>query len=146
MATRTLYDPHGKPVLLCDECSAQVAGGMLVHKMLLPVLAGPPRVMPAACPSCGTTLQQLHQSSLLGCSDCYRHFREAILITIQRMQGSICHKPRGPASEQDDPPALPPAGEVSLKELQSMLDLAVAEERYEDAALYRDQIRGQDKS
>lgn len=145
-ATRTLQDAQGQQLLLCDACALNTAGGMLMQKMLLPILMAPPLATPAACPSCGTTLQQLSKSSLLGCPDCYHHFREALEGTLQRMQGAHRHKPRTHPSEPvplPSPPAaaLLPDRAIVLSQLKDQLARAVEQERYEDAAELRDRIR-----
>lgn len=144
LASRTLYDSRGQQFLLCESCALSAEGGTLIHKMLLPVVMGSLQMAPTACPSCGTTMQQLHQSSLLGCSDCYRHFRDPLMSTIQRVQGAIQHKPRPIPEEPAElpgPPAGALTGELAVEEIQRLLDIAVAEERYEDAAHFRDEIR-----
>lgn len=131
-ATRTLWDAHGNQLLMCDGCANHVTTGPTIHKMFLPVLLG--TVLPAAqaCPSCRTTLSQLHHSSLLGCPDCYRYFREPLLATIQRLQGATAHRGRRPKAREK---------ESRRKELQRQLEEAIAQERYEDAARLRDQLR-----
>ena len=146
VATRTLHDAQGYQIMLCETCALKTAGGKLMQKMLLPILVTPPPSTPMACPSCDTTLQQLYKSSLLGCPDCYRHFREALQGTLQRIQGAHRHKPRPrcahPVSLPSPPAAaLLPDRWVILSQLKDQLARAVEDERYEDAAQLRDQIR-----
>jgi len=128
VATRTLVNGVGAQVSLCEMCAVQVGGSPSMHKMLMPVLMG--EVLPAvnACPNCRTTLRQLHQSSLLGCAECYRYFREPLQATVHRLQGASCHRGRRPRG----------ADGADLKE---MLEAAVSEQRFEDAAQLRDRIR-----
>ena len=151
LASRTVYDSKGQQIFLCESC-AQQNEGTFVHKMLLPVLMGSVQLAATACPSCGTTLQHLHQSSLLGCSDCYRHFRDPLLSTILRMQGAVQHKPRPIPEPTGELPA-PPAGALtgtqappSIEEMQRQLETAVGQERYEEAARLRDLIRARQQT
>jgi protein-arginine kinase activator protein McsA len=128
-ATRTLIDAVGIPHTLCEQCAPP-------QKMLLPVLMLPNHAVQQACPSCGTTLQQLRQSSLLGCGECYRFFRAPLLQTLGQLHGAVVHRGCRPGSV--DPGELQPGRRESL---QRALKEAIAEERYEDAAVARDRLR-----
>jgi protein arginine kinase activator len=85
----------------------------------------------SCCRGCGCTWQQLNASSHLGCADCYRHFRPEIEKTVVRLHGHFQHNGRRPKRN----PAADPA------QLRQLLAQAVAEERYEEAAQLRDQLR-----
>lgn len=142
----------------------------MLQKLLLPVLHQAAPLQRPNCPGCGVSLQQLRQTSLLGCAECYRHFREDLLATIQRMQGTVQHCPSewdsgsmmdclpeggqlaipsetwavGADSvpvEEPQPPAFPLAGHPGREELEECLRQAVESERYEDAAKIRDLLR-----
>ncbi|MEG2456331.1 MAG: hypothetical protein RSB08_00745, partial [Clostridia bacterium] len=43
------------------------------------------------CPVCGTTLSEFENSSYVGCSDCYRIFRQEVLSKIQDMHNTRKH-------------------------------------------------------
>jgi protein arginine kinase activator len=149
-ATRRYFDTMGNEVDLCEACAAEPEGhsgrgafsGFAVsQKMLLPVLITPMHPVQQACPSCGTTLKDLRQSSLLGCADCYRFFREPLLGTLRQLHGAVTHQGRGPCAAPRQPGQLRPSLEDQLKGLRDTLERAVVDERYEDAAKARDQIR-----
>ena len=130
----------GNQVDLCDLCAEQPEGPS-VKKMLLPVLLTPIQPVQQACPSCRTTLQHLKQSSLLSCPDCYRFFREPLLQTLRQLHGAVTHQGRRPTVVPTHPGQLRSSREDQLKGLKETLERAVADERYEDAARARDQIR-----
>ncbi len=43
------------------------------------------------CPVCGTTYRDFRRSGLLGCANCYRAFRRAILPVIRSVQADVRH-------------------------------------------------------
>lgn len=134
-ASRQVMDPQGHPHFLCEGCATQVAVFGTLQKMLLPALMKPNLPAQQSCPSCHNTWQELNQLSHLGCPDCYRHFRLALESSLTRLHGQTVHTGRRPA--QPAPTPHDPA-----EELRKQLEQAVAEERYEDAARLRDELKG----
>jgi len=85
------------------------------------------------CPSCQTSWEQLEESGVLGCEDCYKTF--AMQLTRMLREGHDAPLHAGPGRRSaSDPSAL-------LPELQSLLEQAVREEDYEKAAEVRDRIQ-----
>lgn len=133
-ATRQVIDPFGNPVAVCDQCAAQQQIFGTLSKMLLPALLQPSLPALTACPSCHMNWQRVNQTSQLGCPRCYDHFRVPLEETLARLHGNTHHgglRPPGP------PAPAPNAAE----QLRLELEQAVAEERFEDAARLRDQLR-----
>ncbi|MEJ8786637.1 UvrB/UvrC motif-containing protein [Peptoniphilus sp. HCN-40583] len=89
-----------------------------------------------SCPVCGRSLKEFRKTGMFGCDSCYDTFAEELKALLPRMQGAERHEGTMPEAFRKD-------REASEKEqaLQSRLDLAVAEERYEDAAQLRDEIK-----
>lgn len=89
-----------------------------------------------SCPVCGRSLKEFRKTGMFGCDSCYDTFAEELKALLLRMQGAERHEGTMPEAFRKD-------REASEKEqaLQSRLDLAVAEERYEDAAQLRDEIK-----
>lgn len=162
IANQSMFDPMGNQVFLCAACAHQAYfqhGAGAVQKFLLPVLQTPSEIQAPCCPNCGITLQQLRQTSHLGCAECYRHFRQQILPAVQRMQGTLRHGAPEVASDVDEPPQnqldlgqltepRSPDAEIStpeptrsLDELQQQLEQSLVAENYELAARIRDRIR-----
>ena len=137
-ATRQLVDNLGNTHALCEMCATQAQVFGTLQKMLLPALMQPSLPAQQSCPCCHATWQQLNQQSHLGCAQCYRHFRLAIESSLSRLHGQTVHTGRRPARAAG--PSEPP----TLEWLKIQLDQAVAEERYEDAVGWRDQLRARE--
>ncbi|MBN9413987.1 hypothetical protein ABS71_13895 [bacterium SCN 62-11] len=133
-ANRTVHDQWGQPHAFCEVCATQVQVFGTLQKMLLPALMQPNLPAQQSCPGCHISWQQLQQQSHLGCPECYRHFRGALAATMSRLHGHTEHRGRHPAR-----PAGPEKPKVET--LREQLDQAVSEERFEDAAELRDQLR-----
>ena len=89
------------------------------------------------CPVCGLTLEEFKESGFLGCSECYRTFKEEIKPYLLNIHGSIKHVGKKKGEKYV---ALSPI-EKEIKRLKRELEVAVEEERYEDAAKIRDKIK-----
>ena len=111
--------------------------------------------MDAECPTCHTKYSDIASDSKFGCPDCYDVFGPMINDTIKQLQGSDQHKNGNlekAAQEEirEDVKAdivrdvTPSAAELEksgkLMELRRKLKEALANEEYEEAAGYRDQI------
>lgn len=88
------------------------------------------------CPVCGRSLKEFRKTGMFGCDNCYDTFSEELDALLPRMQGADRHVGAMPEAFKRD-------REASEKEqaLKDRLDAAVADERYEDAALLRDEIK-----
>lgn len=90
------------------------------------------------CPGCGLTYRQFVRSGLLGCGQCYETFAPALEAVMRRVHGGTRHVGKRPtgktAAAADDP-----RRQIAILEMD--LQQALADERYEDAAKLRDQIR-----
>lgn len=89
-----------------------------------------------SCPVCGRSLKEFRKTGMFGCDNCYNTFAEELNALLPRMQGADHHVGAMPEAFRRN-------REASEKEqaLKDRLDAAVADERYEDAALLRDEIK-----
>ncbi|MDG2122217.1 MAG: UvrB/UvrC motif-containing protein [Verrucomicrobiales bacterium] len=132
-------------VNLCDECSkaqgvtdptgfalADVLGEVGSEKKL-------DRARPGeiSCPSCGFTQTDFKKTGRLGCAACYDIFREPLRAVLPNMHRGTAHTGKVPSTFV--PPT--PDPEELLADLKNRLDLAVTDEKYEEAAQLRDEIR-----
>lgn len=156
-------------VNLCESCSkakgvTEETGFGLAEAFVGNV----PRALDASpdlsCPACGFTAAQLKKIGRMGCPECYEAFRDGLEALLRGMHKGTRHvgkrpsaipapatvTPRqrrsaaAPASAipqtplvQEQPPPAPP---VDIAKLRAELDLAVKEERYEDAATIKAEI------
>lgn len=111
---------------LLAQMAAGVAGGGGAGR-----LAGAEET---TCPSCGMTAEQFREGGRLGCARCYEAFEPIIASIVRRVQAGSAH--RGLAPQRLG--AAPAEDIVALKE---KLKRAVKDERYEEAAKFRDRIR-----
>lgn len=106
------------------------------------------------CPGCGLTYQQFAETGLLGCRQCYETFADVIDPIVGRIHGSSHHVGKVPVAgrkQQRGTGTTTTATQTAkgddaddaerLQRLKTQLEQAVAEERFEDAAVLRDQIR-----
>ena len=100
---------------------------------LLPAVPGEP----AACPSCGMTLDQLRRTGQLGCAVCASAFRRTLTAALTP-QGAPEVRHAGRRPEASDAARQQRAQRESL---QRRLDEAIAREDYETAAQLRDALR-----
>lgn len=110
--------------------------GMLPAHGASTAMAGPSR-----CEHCGYSFHQFQHTSLLGCAECYDSFAPQIEVILRRAQGgSVRHagkKPARGASKQRQ--------EREIEHLSREIRTAVEDQRFEDAARLRDQIRRLEK-
>lgn len=124
---------------------------------LLPSFSGN---MITKCPKCGLTYDQFAKNGKFGCGECYNTFSSRIESVLKNLHGSAKHRGRAPQrlaekvtklSEKDDKekqdkiqvehePLVDKTME-QIDRLNSDIKLAIKEERYEDAAKIRDEIK-----
>ena len=90
------------------------------------------------CPGCGLSYADFEHTGRLGCAQCYRAFSEQLKPLLQRIHGRAQHAGRKPAAFVPDPTD---ERNARIAELRQLMDEAVAEENFEDAAKYRDELR-----
>jgi protein arginine kinase activator len=133
---------------LCEECAAKkgiTGGAMMPHFSIAGLLAGlvgPEPSLPLAeetagqCSECGQSFNDFKKRGQLGCSNCYRVFRENLVPLLRRIHGSTRHRGKHPLKERVGVEA--PA---DLKEFKDRLKRAIETEDFEEAARLRDRIR-----
>ncbi|MDR1255407.1 MAG: UvrB/UvrC motif-containing protein [Puniceicoccales bacterium] len=148
---------------LCDECA--VKNGLLEHNgSPLSVLAALGEAMfgnfqqnsvsnGLICPSCGCTPTIFKETGRLGCEDCYKGLRPLIEKIVENSQKGVEHVGKRPAvclrqenadSAGEFPVSGSGTGRCDARDLDSLkfeLERAISEERYEDAAILRDEIK-----
>lgn len=101
------------------------------------------------CNSCGYTFDDIANTGRLGCKDCYSVFQDRLDPIIKKIQGSNKHIGRlGKITESkiENIETKKEEEEISEKDkLENDLRDAIKEERYEDAAKIRDEIKKLDK-
>ena len=98
------------------------------------------------CPFCGTVKNEITENKKAGCAFCYEIFAEEIELMRKQKYGDFPYKGKVPGAMQALVPVYKTSAiaisSLSLKEAKKrLLDIAVREERFEDAAVLRDEIR-----
>jgi len=88
------------------------------------------------CGLCGSSFQDLAAGGKAGCPKCYEVFSTELEGSIRRIHGSIGHTGRVPGKRRAHVER-----KKKLEEMESSLKKAIAEERFEDAAAIRDELK-----
>ena len=90
------------------------------------------------CSACGLTYAKFEHTGRLGCAQCYRDFASHLKPMLQKIHGRTQHAGRKPKAFVPNP-----QDEINARilQLRQKMDEAVAEENFEDAAKYRDELR-----
>lgn len=160
-----------KEMNLCEECSRKLG---ITDKMdfRMPSLDIPsffgsfledfstPEFMPflneakqLTCDSCGSTFDDIVNTGKYGCANCYDVFGDRMDPILKKLQGANRHNGRlGKISEnkvlfekEDKKDNKKELEKDKLEKLQENLKQAIKEERYEDAAKIRDEIKKEEK-
>lgn len=89
-----------------------------------------------ACPRCGMTFSQITQAGKLGCSVCYEKFEPQLEPLIRRIHGGGQHVGKIPKRR-----GIALKGKLELKRLKEKLQQLIQQEKFEEAAGIRDEIR-----
>lgn len=135
---------------LCEHCSKEKGitdpTGFQLADFLLGAGGGKKGKSPesgedtVACPECGFTRAHLKKIGRLGCPECYRTFADDLDNMLRAMHKGTRHIGKSPGL------TLAPATSAAqlrkrLGDLKAAIERAVAEERYEDAARLRDEMK-----
>ena len=88
------------------------------------------------CPVCGFTQASFKKQGRLGCSTCYETFESGLKPLLKAMHKGERHVGKTPRKV-----AVSPESSEHLKQLEKELAKAIREERFEQAAQLRDEIR-----
>ncbi len=106
------------------------------------------------CKTCGMTYNDFIDTGMFGCSDCYDVFSSPIDSLLKNLHGTAKHIGRGPNGKAEKIKVEENKKEDSNKQdqnenkkerLEKELEKAIKEERYEDAAKIRDEIKEMNK-
>ena len=108
------------------------------------------KVEESRCPKCGLKFDDFIKNGKFGCSECYETFADKLDSILKNLHGSSKHTGRAPkglprksSNRADNKVAEKKIDEkqTKLDKLNKDLQQAIKEERYEDAAKIRDEIK-----
>ncbi len=130
---------------LCGYCAAKngytnFSGGSITN--LLASMLGQSMQINSAIPTrkcncCGATFADIAETGKVGCAQCYTEFEEELLPYLKRIHGSVRHTGKVPGSKE----LVVAESRDKLTELKAKLASLVAAEKYEEAAVVRDEIK-----
>ncbi len=89
------------------------------------------------CPVCNSTFRNIAKQGKVGCAECYKTFKSELLPYLKRVHGSTVHTGKVPNSA----PLIVKPETKTVEDLRLELNRLVSEEKYEQAAVIRDEIR-----
>ncbi len=128
---------------LCESCAkekgVQEAAGFSLADLLVGLGSAEEMKIEspgAQCPVCGFTQADFKKTGRLGCSACWETFEAGLASLLKAMHKGDHHVGKVPTKAMH---TLALNGKI--QELAEQLEKAVREEKYEDAAQIRDEIR-----
>ena len=94
-----------------------------------------------SCPRCHMTRADFKKTGRLGCPHCYEHFAEGLSPLLQAVQRGSQHMGKIPSRESA---RVQKTAEIAA--IHRDLEQAITDERYEDAARFRDRIKECEKA
>ncbi len=88
------------------------------------------------CEACGWTFRNFEKSGRMGCPACYSLFGKGLKTLLNKLQAGAKHAGKIPEKAMED-------GLLRdrIRRMETRLERAIAGERYEEAAAYRDKIK-----
>jgi protein arginine kinase activator len=126
---------------LCEECAGQKGlthGGPIpsLLQSLVEGMVSATRGSETRCPECGITFEEFRSKGRLGCPRDYEVFEKELVPLLEKIHSAKRHAGRLPKGATPDT-----AREDRLLRLRRELTTAISEEKYEEAARLRDEIR-----
>jgi protein arginine kinase activator len=91
----------------------------------------------ASCEKCGMSYEEFLKRGKLGCSNCYELYSDKLGSILKRLHGNAEHHGKLPGRVAEEMKA-----SSEIKKLKELLNKAIQDEEYEEAAKIRDQIKG----
>ncbi len=128
---------------LCESCAAEsgvdIQNPMSIADLFLglgPAAAAAREGDAGECPQCHLRRSDFKKTGRLGCPFCYEYYRDDLAPMLKAMHRGDRHIGKKPSGAE-----AASRNAAALAELRRKLEEAVAAERYEEAARFRDQIR-----
>jgi protein arginine kinase activator len=140
-----------KEVHLCQQCAEEQQ--LIQHQdlnlsMILQTVIGPhvgsltDALARLTCPTCGIKYMEFRAAGRLGCPHDYQVFHAALKPLLKRIHRRVEHRGKVPQrARQSALQERRKAQQVEILKLRCLLQTAIEEEKYEEAARLRDLIR-----
>ena len=136
---------------LCEECYRKIYQQEItpvikleiLQKLLFPGAAqekGAKKKKELVCPSCGMRLSEFKRLGRFGCQECYDAFAKVLGPILESIHDASRHQGADRPKVQEGL-TTPGTFRMQKEKLQKALQKAVKEERYEEAARIRDELK-----
>ena len=88
------------------------------------------------CPTCGFTQKDFKKAGRFGCPECYDTFADGLETLLKSMHKGTRHTGKAPKNKRSPRPTM-----KKIETLQARLDKSIAAEKFEEAAILRDEIK-----
>ena len=142
---------------LCEDCAAELTSFQkdIPLESILSGLFSMNSGNESICSRCGMSYQEFRRVGKFGCASCYKTFGRFLQGNLKRIQGAAVHTGKVPASlasrqlAEAEKNIIAKTGAAGTgrpekdmaRRLEQQLKEAVREEKYEEAARLRDQLR-----
>ncbi len=141
---KKIINGRAEQIDLCPSCASRLGyGGIFPGLGLSDFLGsflgehgGGSLAQTLRCPQCGCSFEDIAESGLAGCAQCYQTFRDRLAPSIARIHGKARHV--GKAAQAADARV---KARSRLDTLREELNSAVSEQNFERAAQLRDEIK-----
>jgi protein arginine kinase activator len=93
------------------------------------------------CTNCGSSFNDIVNSGKVGCANCYTRFEEKLNPTIEKLHGRAHHIGKNVTYSVDEEVNDTTKKTSKKEQLKADLENAIKEQRFEDAAKIRDEIK-----
>lgn len=122
---------------LCSQCANETTfGANSISQMISTMLGTAPfEKSSKKCAGCGADFSLISKTGKMGCSECYKTFKNELLPYLKRIHGSVKHVGNTPDSSFLETKV------DTIENLKVKLKNLIEEENYEQAAVVRDKIK-----
>lgn len=128
---------------LCESCAHKLGIFNSFENIFSPMILDMDYILPEEikCKNCGYTLSKYKSTGLFGCDNCYNTFKNEIDNILLKIQGKNRHvgnlnKAKSNTSSKE---------KNEIQELKEKLQQLIKEEKFEEAAIIRDEIKKLEK-
>lgn len=146
---KTVINGVASEINLCSYCAAESGygnfGKISLANMLASMLGEGKVAIPTGkrCDCCGCSFTDIVESGRVGCSNCYKIFKNELMPSLNRLHGKALHV--GSVPEDLKNIKKPKTTEDVIKELREKMTSAIKNEAFEEAAKLRDEIKKLEK-